>query len=86
MKKITYSDHLKFRIKIRNIPYSLPENIFLNAKERYFDKLTGNRVAVKRVLYKNKQKEIMVAYQESSTEVRLITTHPLKLEQKFNRK
>ena len=85
MKKVVYSDHLKFRLKLRKIPYLLPIQIYKLSKERYFDVLTKNFVAVKRVLYKGKSRDIMVAHTESSVDVILITIHPLKSEQKFNR-
>jgi len=85
MKEIIYSSHLEFRIKIRNIPYSLPKQIYQTARERYFDSTTNKRVAIKKVLYKGRSRDMMVAYEEKFSEVKLITIHPLKLLQKFNR-
>ncbi|OHA87665.1 MAG: hypothetical protein A3A96_03200 [Candidatus Zambryskibacteria bacterium RIFCSPLOWO2_01_FULL_39_39] len=85
MKEIIYSSHLKFRIKMRNIPFLLPKQIYQNAKERYFDVATGNKVAIKRVLYNGGERDMMVAYEENTSEIILITIHPLKLLQKFNR-
>lgn len=85
MKRITYSPHLKFRLKLRKIPYLLPIEIYKTSKEQYFDTVTKNLVAVKKLVYKGKSREIMLAYTENSIEITLITIHPLKTEQKFNR-
>jgi len=41
---IIYTAHLKFRLKVRNIPASLPKNIFKEAKEHYYDGLTGQKI------------------------------------------
>ena len=49
LKKIIYTDHLTLRLKLRLIPYELPEDIYRNARERYFDCLTGHCVALKNV-------------------------------------
>jgi hypothetical protein len=84
-EKKVYSKHLIFRIRVRNIPYSLPKEIFTDYKERYFDNLTKKHIAVKRVVYKGKSREFMVAYEINISEIRLITNHPLKFHQKFNR-
>lgn len=85
MKEIIYSSHLKFRIRVRDIPYPLPAEIYQTAREKYFDFATKKKVAVKRVLYKGRNRDMVVAYEESFSEVKLITIHPLKLLQKYNR-
>ena len=70
---------------MRNIPFLLPKQIYQNAKERYFDLVTNSKIATQKVFYKDKKREMMIAYKENIYEVKIITIHPLKLLQKFNR-
>ena len=86
MKEIFYSNHLEFRLTLREIPYSLPKKIYETAKERYVDKATLKYVAVKRVRFKNKLREMVVVYEEHQDFVTLITIHPLKVYQKITRR
>ena len=85
MKEVIYSSHLEFRIKIREIPYWFPKQIYETAREKYFDNLTKKKVAVKRVLYKDRNRDMAVIYEEDLEQVKLVTIHPLKFLQKFNR-
>ena len=85
MKKIVYSSHLELRLKIREIPHSLPRNVYQNSREHYFDKETGKNIAIGKVRLKGKLREIIVVYEEWEDEIRLITTHPLKALQKVSR-
>ena len=85
MKKIVYSPHLLLRLKLREIPYPLPKEIYQTSKEHYFDRETLKKVAVKRVKYKNKLREMAVVYEEINNQINLITIHPLKDYQKISR-
>lgn len=85
MKKIIYSFHLLFRLKFREIPYFLPKKIYQDAKEHYFDKETFKRIAVKKIKFKNKSREMAVIYEEKDNRINLITIHPLKKHQKISR-
>ena len=85
MKEIYYTKHLKLRLKFRKISEDLPREIYLTAKERYFDTATKKSVAVKRIKFEGKLKEIALIYEETPLFVNLITIHPLKKYQKFNR-
>ena len=38
--KITYTSHLEFRLRTRNISYDLPRKVFMQAKEHYYDNST----------------------------------------------
>ena len=58
MKKIVYSSHLILRLKLREIPYLLPKKIYQTSKEHYFDKETLKKVAVKKVRFKKKIREM----------------------------
>lgn len=85
MKVINYSAHLELRLKLREIPYNLPKNIYKTATEIYFDNETQNFIAVKKVRYKNKIREMALAYNKLPNEILLITIHPLKIYQKISR-
>ncbi len=47
MAEINYTTHLKFRLKIRRIPYDYPKTIFENPEERFFDNLEKTKIAIK---------------------------------------
>ena len=64
MKKIVYSSHLILRLKLREIPYLLPKKIYQTSKEHYFDKETLKKVAVKKVRFKKKIREMVVIYED----------------------
>ena len=85
MKRIVYSIHLRFRLKLRIIPRSLPLKIYRLAKEHYFDTGTLKHVAVTRTRFKGKMREMAVVYREEMERVVLISIHPLKIFQKTNR-
>jgi len=85
MKKIVYSSHLRLRLKLREIPYLLPKEIYQTSKEHYFDKETLKKVAINRVKFKEKLREMAVIYEEINNQINLITIHPLKNYQKISR-
>lgn len=83
--KIVYTNHLKFRLRIREIPYGLPEKIFNQTKEHYYDKIAKHNVAIDSVELKGKIREMAVIYDELADRVEIITVHPLKPYQKISR-
>lgn len=85
MLKIIYSSHLELRLKVRNISRLIPKQIFKTSKERYLDLETEKNVAVKKINYKGKLREMAVIYEKTGNKVILITVHPLKVLQKSNR-
>ncbi len=85
MKKIVYSVHLGLRLKLRVISRELPLKIYRLARERYFDADTLKNIAVMRVKFRNKTREMAVVYMDRQDDVLLITVHPLKTFQKDNR-
>ena len=83
--KIIYTPHLKFRLKLRGIPSHLPKTIFKEAKEHYYDNLTRHYVAVHKLTFNNKLREIAVTYDKKEEVIEIITIHPLKIYQKITR-
>ncbi len=55
MKEIHYTQHLELRMKLREIPRTLPKKIYQTAVERYFDSETGKMIVVKEVKYKGRR-------------------------------
>ena len=82
---IIYTPHLKFRLKVRNIPSYLPKRIFKEAKEHYYDTLTQHYVAVHNFKFHNKMREFALTYDKKEEMIEIITVHPLKSYQKIAR-
>ena len=82
---IIYTDHLRLRMKLRKIPHDLPKQIYLNAKERYWDIMTGHHIAVMICEVNGKHREMAVSYDERHKIVELITIHPVRPSQKLSR-
>jgi hypothetical protein len=85
VKKIVYTSHLEFRLKIRNIPYNLPKKIFREAREHYHDTATGHCVAIYRCEFEGKIRDMALTYDSKRYAVEIITIHPLKSYQKHSR-
>lgn len=84
-KEIIYTTHLQLRIKLRDIPYKLPQKICEEAEERYFDSKTNYSVAVDNINYKGKIREMAVVYQEAVDKIEIVTIHPLKIDEKLSK-
>ena len=82
---IVYTAHLKFRLKMRDIPSSLPKKIFKESKEHYYDCLTAHYVAVHKLRFKNKFREFALTYDKKENVIEIITVHPIKPYQKITR-
>ena len=63
----------------------MPEIIFNEYDEKYFDYATGNFVLIKKVEFLQKPRDMMIVYEEEHDKVEIITIHPLKKFQKENR-
>lgn len=85
MGKIYYTEHLRLRLKVRDIPEELPQEILNEADEKYWDTATSKWIALKKMKYKNKEREFIVVYEEIDDIINLITVHPIKAYQKYHR-
>ena len=83
--RIVYTKHLRFRLKVRMIPFDLPRIVVLEAEEFFFDTVTKTFIAVKKFIRTQGAKEYMVAYMQHENILELITIHPLRFRQKSNR-
>jgi hypothetical protein len=70
---------------MRRIDEDLPEKVFLEAEEKFFDHETGHFIAVKKTRMYGKIRDIMVAYVKEGQNIKLLTIHPLKRGQKERR-
>ncbi|MFH1347846.1 MAG: hypothetical protein ABIH22_04060 [Candidatus Margulisiibacteriota bacterium] len=84
-KYIKYSNHLRFRLEIRNIPCDLAKDIYNYSREHYYDTITKYYIAIGAAEYKRKHREMAVIYKEDGEIIEIITVHPLKRGQKDNR-
>ena len=84
-KPIRYSDHLEDRIVLRRIESDLPERIIREAQRYFTDTATGYQIAVADGVYRGENHLMMVAFEETESDIIAITIHPLD-ERDVNRK
>ena len=83
--KIRFSQHFAERKKLRHIPNELAEAILRDADGHYHNGISGWNVAVKRMSFQGKERNIALTYTIDRNEIVLITVHPLKEGQKEQR-
>lgn len=84
-REVFYSEHLKYRLKVREIDPELPRQIYHLATEVVFDNATGNQAAIGIGIHAGREREIAVIFEDKADHVVLITIHPLKPGQKDKR-
>ena len=77
MAHIGYSEHLKLRLKVRNIPEDYPNQIFQKPEQKFFDNSEKTSIAVKKLHYNKKLRNMMIAYEEKDDLIDIITIHPI---------
>lgn len=85
MKRILYTNHLKLRLKIRNIPEEYPEIIYKEPEQIYYDTAEDTFIAIKNLPYNDRIRSMMIAYEEKKGIVEIITIHPITKEKIINR-
>ncbi len=83
--EIYYTYHLKLRLKIRKIPEEYPKIIYKNPDQKFFDNLENTNIAIKRLKYNKKLRNMMIAYDIKDNKVEIITIHPINDEKLINR-
>ena len=76
--EIRYSEHFRGQKEERGFPDGLAEAILQNPDGRYYDNRNGSLVAVKRVHFSGRERDIVVAYLRQGNSIILLTIHPLK--------
>lgn len=77
-RPVRYSDHLEDRLALRHIERDLPEGIIRVAERRFTDTATGYQIAVATVIYRGADHLMMVAFEETESEIVAVSIHPLE--------
>ncbi len=85
MKEIYYSDHLNLRLKIRKVPKKYPKIIYENYEQKFFDNVERSWIAIKKLKYNQKVRNMMIAYEIKENKIEIITIHPISDEKIINR-
>lgn len=85
MATVVYSEHLRLRLRLRNIPEQYPQLIYEQAEQRYHDVTEKNDIAIKRLEYNQKLRSMMIAYEVKGDVINVITIHPITDEKIINR-
>ena len=85
MVEINYAEHLKLRLKLRKFPDHYPAEIYLAAEQKFLDIIERRHIAIKRLKYNNKVRNIMIAYDKLNGKIEIVTIHPITDEKIANR-
>ncbi|MBI2018864.1 hypothetical protein HYS96_04135 [Candidatus Daviesbacteria bacterium] len=75
--KLILTDHLKERLKLRDISEKIVEKIFEKSEEFYWDNLRNRHIVVSRVTYKGKLRKMLAAYDKIGDRTEIVSTHPI---------
>ena len=75
--RIIYRPHLKRRLKEREIPEDYPKKIYKTAKLRFKDKLTNHHIAISKLKYAEKLRNLVISYDIIGSNIEIITIHPI---------
>ncbi|MDP4039400.1 MAG: hypothetical protein Q8P57_02370 [Candidatus Pacearchaeota archaeon] len=85
MVEIIYTDHLKLRLEVRKIPYEYPSRILKDPEKVFSDILEKKKIAIKRLKYNKKVRNMMIAYEHKEKIVEIVTIHPISDEKIISR-
>lgn len=74
--KITYTEHLVARLKLRKIPKSLARKVYVNREIELFDNLKNHHICLSRGKLFGKIRLLVVAYDKLEDRVELVTLYP----------
>lgn len=83
--EIVFSIHFKERNRLRSIDESIAMTIFNKADGFYEDTQTNTSIAVKRIEFQGKTRDVSLTYVTRGDKTVFVTIHPLKDGQKQNR-
>ncbi|OGM33399.1 hypothetical protein A2803_04335 [Candidatus Woesebacteria bacterium RIFCSPHIGHO2_01_FULL_44_21] len=75
--KIIYRPHLKRRLKERKFPDDYPHKIYKEAKFRFFDTQTKHHIAIAKMEYADKLRNLSISYDKIGNKIEIITIHPI---------
>jgi hypothetical protein len=79
------SRHLRERMVLRAIPETLPEAVYREADSHFLDTQTGLLVAVKRLPFQGRERDMALSYTKKGDDILLVTIHPLQEGQRERR-
>lgn len=85
MANIEYTEHLKLRLKVRKIPEEYPQKIYESPEQKFFDNAEKTFIAIKKLHYNKKMRNMMIAYEEKEGKIEIVTIHPITDEKIINR-
>jgi hypothetical protein len=85
MKRIEYTNHLKLRLEIRKIPFEYPKEIFEKPDKLFFDNIEKRHIAIKRLKYNKKFRNLLIAFDIFKDRIEIVTIHPISDEKILNR-
>lgn len=81
LKPVRYTDHLRERLVLRQIDQELPRRIIAAADRKeakvFNDSSTRYRIAVATLDSLGDDRRMIVAYEETATEIIAVTIHPI---------
>ena len=75
--RIIYRPHLLQRLKERKIPKEYPREIINSAEHIYFDAITNHNIAIKKLIYAGKIRNMVVAYDIIENNKEIVTIYPI---------
>ena len=75
--KIVYRPHLKRRIKEREFLKDYPRKIYLKSKLHFFDAETNHYIAVAKMQYARKLRNLAISYDIIGENIEIVTIHPV---------
>lgn len=75
--EVRYSAHLRFKLQVRKIPADLPERIYRESNQRFFNHHSVRHIAVMETRYQHRRTLMMIAYDQFPDYVEIITIHPI---------
>lgn len=76
---------MKIRLKERKIPQDYPNQIVFKPDNLFIDNETNHKIAIKKLLYNNKWRPMVVVYDIIELQVQIITIYPTT-EQEINKR
>lgn len=73
--KIVYRPHLVIRLKERKIPQDYPKKIVEKPQQEYFDTLAKRNIAIKKLHFEGKLRNMLVAYDIIKNTIEIVTIH-----------
>lgn len=85
MRTVVYTQHLELRLRVRGIPRDFPRRMLEKPDQTFVDRVEGNLIAVRRLDYNGKERNMMIAYKQKANSIAIITIHPIRDEQIIRR-